>query len=871
MSRNQQGGGMQPRSRKRKKNSMTWRVLKILAICLLVAFAALAVLAVVRVGIPVVSMYRNAVEVVAESDENTFKAEQTSFVYDVDGNEIKKLKGEKDVNYLEYDDIPDAAKLAFISIEDKNFTSHCGIDMEGIARAVVALIRNRGEITQGGSTITQQLARGVFLSYETTYSRKIQEMFIAVALEQKYTKEQILEFYINNVYFANGYYGIEAASEAYFGKQAKDLTISQIAFLCAIPNSPSRYDPYDDPDATMERRDRILGSMYEEGYISKSQYEKSMAEKITVLPKKETQSNDYAETYIIKCAVESLMKEQGFEFQYTFDDDDEEEAYDEEYDELYNACRQSLYTAGYRIYTSIDMDMQSQLQESVSSQLAMFTDKTDDGIYEVQGAAVCIDNSTGRVSAIVGGREEDQEGYGLNRAYQSYRQPGSAIKPLLVYAPALEQGYTAYSTLDDSRMTGEDAVSNSGYSYLGPISLRKAVQKSSNVATYRLYEELGPENCLKYLENMNFAGLEPEDYKYDTTCLGGFTRGTTAVEMAAGYATLANDGKYRTPTCIVRVTDADGNVIVPNEEDSKEIYSSNAARSMTDILESCVTDSSATASGCALDVDTAVACKTGTTSNYVDGWLCGYSPYYTTAVWVGMDVYEPVEGLTGSSYPEDIWKNFMDKVHQNLPEKTFDSTLSDDDDTGATRTTRATTEEESEQDIKMDEDNQNLDEVQPGDDKNNNPADEGNQNSGNNSGGNPGNSSNSGSSNSGNSSGGSSSGSGNNSGSSSSGSGGSGSSSGGSSQGSSNSGGGSGSGSDSGNSGSSSGGSSSGSGNNSGSGSSGSGGSGSSSGGSSQGSSGSGSDSGSGNDSGSSNNGGSGGGDSAQGEADGAE
>lgn len=712
--RKQKEGGVQPRRKKQKENGMTFRVLKILAICLLVAFAALAVLAIVRVGVPVISMYRNAVEMVDESDENTFKAEQTSLVYDADGNEIKKLKGEKDVHYLEYEDIPDAAKLAIIAIEDKNFTSHRGIDMEGIARAAVALIRNRGEITQGGSTITQQLARNVFLSFETTYSRKIQEMFIAVALEQKYTKEQILEFYLNNVNFSNGYYGIESASEAYFRKEAKDLTISQIAFLCAIPNSPTRYDPYDHPEATMERRDRILKNMYEEGYISEEQYQKSLDEKIEVLPRRETQSNDYAETYIIKCATESLMKERGFEFQYVFDDDEEEEAYDEEYDEMYSICRQSLYTAGYRIYTSIDMDMQSQLQESVSSQLAMFTDKTDDGIYEVQGAAVCIDNSTGRVAAIVGGREADQEGYGLNRAYQSYRQPGSAIKPLLVYAPALEQGYTAYSTVDDSRMTGEDAVSNSGYSYSGSISLRRAVQKSSNVATYRLYQELGPEDCLKYLENMNFAGLEPEDYRYDTTCLGGFTRGTTAVEMAAGYATLANDGRYRTPTCIIRITDSEGNVIVPNEEESKEIYSSSAARSMTDILESCVTDSSATASGCDLDVDTAVACKTGTTSNYVDGWLCGYSPYYTTAVWVGMDVYEPVDGLTGSSYPEDIWKNFMDKVHVALPERDFDGLLSDDDSDSTEA--RATTEEEADHEIKMDEGNQGLEEMKPGKD-----------------------------------------------------------------------------------------------------------------------------------------------------------
>ena len=695
-------GAPHSRRRKPKKEKTIWKVLKVWMLCVAIALIVLAGLVIVRVAVPVASMYKQAIEFVEESDASTFKAEQTSIVYDANGNEIKKLKGTKDVHYLEYDDIPDAAKLAIISVEDKNFTSHRGIDIEGIARAVLSLIRNKGEITMGGSTITQQLARNIFLNFETTYSRKIQEMFIAVALEQKYSKEQILEFYLNNVYFSNGYYGIESAAEAYFNKDANDLSISQIAFLCAIPNSPSRFDPYDHPEATMERRDKILKNMYEEGYISKAQYDRSIAEEIKVLPKKETESNDYAETYIIKCATESLMKANGFEFKTTFRTTSEEEKYDEEYEEMYSNCKQSLYTGGYRIYTSIDMDLQKQLQESVSSKLSMFTEKTDDGIYKVQGAAVTIDNETGRVAAIVGGREEDQEGYGLNRAYQSFRQPGSAIKPLLVYAPALEKGYTPYSTVDDSRMTGEDAVSNAGYSYSGSISLRRAVQKSSNVATYRLYQELGPENCLEYLENMNFKGLDPKDYKYDTTCLGGFTNGTTVVEMAAGYATLANDGKYRTPTCIVKITDSDKNVIVPDEQKSHDIYSTNAARMMTDVLESCVTASYATASGCKLDVDMPAACKTGTTSNYVDGWLCGYTPYYTTAVWVGMDVYQSVDNLKGNTYPAYIWKNFMDKAHQLLERKEFDTYLGEEEEKA---TTRATAEEEKETDLDMENPN----------------------------------------------------------------------------------------------------------------------------------------------------------------------
>ena len=679
----------------KKRNGLLWRVLKIWGICLMLAFCVLGVIAVKRVGIPVVTMYKEATKDVAKSSKDTFQAEQTSLVYDVDGNEIKKLKQEKDVSYLDYEDIPDAAKLAIISIEDKNFTTHHGIDIEGIARAGVSLVLNRGNITMGGSTITQQLARNVFLGYEKTYSRKIKEMFIAVALEQKYTKQEILEFYLNNVYFANGYYGIESASEAYFNKEAKDLSISQIAFLCSIPNSPNRYDPYKHKDSTLKRRDRILKNMYEDGYISQSQYEKSLDEKITIMPKKETTTNDYAETYILKCATEALMKEQGFEFKTTFASDSEKEKYNEEYDELYNTCKKSLYSAGYRIYTSIDMEKQKQLQDSVSSQLSMFTEKTDDGVYKVQGAAVSIDNSTGKVAAIVGGREEDQEGYGLNRAYQSFRQPGSAIKPILVYTPALERGYTPDSTLDDSRMTGSDAVSNAGYSYSGAISLRRAVEKSSNVATYRLYEELGPRSCMKYLEALNFKGLDKKDYKYNQTlCIGGFTNGTTVIEMAAGYATIANDGEYRTPDCIIKITDAKGNDIVPEDTSTKSVYSSSASRMMTSVLQSCVTESEGTAHVCQLDVDMPAACKTGTTNDYVDGWLCGYTPYYTTAVWVGMDKYKSVENLKGNTYPASIWTNYMNKIHQGLPRKEFESYLGDTEST--TETTTETTEDDTE-------------------------------------------------------------------------------------------------------------------------------------------------------------------------------
>ena len=703
---------LQQESAKKKKKSSLGSLLGTLFVILL--FAAV-VIGVVKVGIPIVKMYKEAVEMVENSDENTFKASQTSIVYDAEGKELKKLKGEKDVYYLKYEDISDAAKLALISVEDKKFATHHGIDVIGLARSVVSLVIHRGQITQGGSTITQQLARNIFLSFEQTYTRKIKEIFVAFAMEEKYSKEQILEFYLNNVYFANGNYGIEAASQAYFNKSCKDLTISQTAFLCAIPNSPTRYDPYENPEGTLARRDHILTNMYNDGYITKDQYEKSLAEEITVMPKKENSSNDYALTYILKCATEELMEEQGFTLQTSFSSEEEKESYDEKYDELYSTCRQSLYTGGYRIYTSIDVSKQEQLQNSVATQLdRSFIEKTDDGVYKVQGAAVCIDNSSGKVCAIVGGREEDQEGYGLNRAYQSFRQPGSAIKPLVVFTPAFEQGYSPDSTVDDSAMTGSDKVNNAGGSYSGSISLRKAVQKSSNVVTYRMYQEMGGSSLLSYLEKMNFAGLDDKDYQYDTTCIGGFTNGTTPVEMAAGYATLANNGTYRKPTCIVKITDAQGEDVVSESDcsTSKSIYTNQAARTMTNVLASCVTDSDATASDCDLDINIPVACKTGTTSDYVDGWLCGYSPYYTTAVWVGMDVYQSVDNLKGNTYPAYIWKDFMDAIHQNVTrdmdlEADFGSYLEQEQERTEAEDQE---EEEEEEDLNQDQDlNQDFD------------------------------------------------------------------------------------------------------------------------------------------------------------------
>lgn len=605
------------------------------------------------------AMKTEAVSMVSHSSKDTFRKSQTSIAYDINGKTLSVLKGEKDVYYIEYEDIPIYVKQAIISTEDKRFYKHKGIDYRGIMRAVVAMIQD-GEVTQGGSTITQQLARTVFLSNERTWERKIEEMYIAVELEKKYSKEEILEFYLNNVYFANGYYGIEAAAQGYFGMDVSHLSLSQMIYLCAIPNNPTLYNPLTHADKTQARRDRILKSMLEDQVISESSYQTAVAEQIKTTEPEEIKNN-YAETYTYYCATRALMELEGFEFQTVFSDDEEKTAYDREYQSLYDTCNKKLFTGGYRIYTSLDLDAQSQLQTSVDEVLAGFGEKSDEGIYELQGAAVCIDNTTGMVRAIIGGRSQDDvEGYTLNRAFQSFRQPGSAIKPLIVYTPALERGYTPDTTVVDEPIA--DGPVNGDGTYSGAMSLRQAVARSKNTIAWKIFEELTPEVGISYLEAMGFSNLDANDKRLPAS-IGGFTNGVSPLEMAKGYATIKNDGGYRNPTCIMKITDADGEVIYQADQTASVIYKENACRQMTDMLQTVIT--SGTGRGYSLGM-MPCAGKTGTTNDNKDGWFVGYTPYYTTSVWVGYDIPKEVPGLGGGTYPGRIWHSFMSWLHDGL-------------------------------------------------------------------------------------------------------------------------------------------------------------------------------------------------------------
>lgn len=613
---------------------------------------------------------------VAKSNLDTFRKGETGLVYDADGKLLKAYKGEKDSYYMEYEDIPEIVVKTFIAVEDQKFYKHKGVDYLAILRAVIAMLRN-GEVTQGGSTITQQLARTVYLSMEKTWERKMEEIFIARNLEAKYTKSQIMEFYLNNIYFGNGYYGIQAAAQGYFSKSIDKLDLSQVVFLCAIPNNPSLYNPVNHKKNTLSRRDRMLTSMYEQGVISLEASKEAKEEKIKLKRKKGIEKNDYVETYVNYCAIRTLMKQQGFEFQYYFDSSKQEKKYNKEFKKTYRECESSLYTSGYRIYTSIHMDQQTKLQEAVDAGLNSYQDVNDEGVYKLQGAGVTIDNNTGFVTAVVGGRSQDFEGYTLNRAYQSFRQPGSAIKPLLVYTPMLERGYTPDTVVVDEPI--EDGPSNANGAYEGAITIRHAVKKSKNTIAWKLFEELTPVAGLSYLKEMNFTKIDPEDERLPAA-LGGFTVGVSPLEMAAGFATLENDGCYREPTCIVKIEDTQGNLIYSAQADKdsekikkekaegKRIYKSNAARTMTDMLQTVINEG--TARGLGLG-DMPSAGKTGTTNDNKDGWFAGYTRYYTTSIWVGYDQPAELPGLMGATYPGHIWQNYMKSIHENMTPMDF--------------------------------------------------------------------------------------------------------------------------------------------------------------------------------------------------------
>lgn len=657
------GTAVQKKRKKRRRHIGLW-IFGILFLLFSLAAGTAALIFYAKYGEKILSLQRDAKAIMRNAKREDFVQSQTGFIYANDGSILKTLRSGKEVYYLSYSDIPEAAITAMVVTEDKKFFAHGGVDYVANLRAAYSLVKHGGTIYQGGSTITQQLARNIYLTNEQTYERKITEIFLAAELEKRYTKAEILEFYFNNIYFANGFYGIQAAAHGYFSKGVADLSLSQLMFLCAIPNNPTIYDPYQHMEDTLARRNSVMEQMVADGKLSREEYLLAAAEEIVLCPQ-EQPYNDYLETFAVFCAVRALMEKNGFSFCYKFTEEGAKDTYLKYYSDSYNYWQQKLFTGGYRVYTSLDPEKQALLLETVQNQLAEFDEQNEEGIYTLQGAATCVDNDTGRVVAIVGGRGETSVGYSLNRAYQSFRQPGSSIKPLIVYTPWLERGYFPDTIVVDEKFPG--GPRNANYVYSGKITLRRAVEVSKNTVAWKLFEELTPEVGLGYVTMMQFRNIVPTDY-VPAASLGGLTYGVCTLEMAGAYSTLANDGVYRNPTCIVKITTAEGKEVVGEYREATRIYDRNATRMMTNILQGVMTNGT----GVKLQLKNSVSAgKTGTTNDIKDGWFVGYTPYYTTAVWVGYDLPRPLDNLAGNTYPGYIWQKFMDALHEGLPRQIF--------------------------------------------------------------------------------------------------------------------------------------------------------------------------------------------------------
>lgn len=638
-----------------------WHIFKWFVLTGLILTAAVSLVLLIRFGDDYRSFAKEADQIVENSKAEDFRMDEITYIYGADGGQIAELSsGNGKSSYLKYQQIPRYAVDAFVAIEDRSYWRNIGIDMKGIIRVGLDFVASRGDNMAGASTITQQLSRTIYLTRDRSIIRKIKEMMVSIRLTRKYSKKEIMEFYMNTACFSNGIYGLEAAAKAYFGNSASQLSLSQIAYLCAIPNRPEYFNPYRHPKRALERRDKILKDMYTEGYISKSAYEKACKEKIKI-QKQVSEFNNYETTYAVYCATEYLMKLHGFDFRYEFKDEADYQDYQESYESAYNLEKSNLYAKGYTVRTSLRPDAQRAIQQALDNHLAFATQTSPQtNVYELQGAVTAIDNMTGKVIALSGGRSQENLNnvYSLNRAYQSYRQPGSTFKPLAVYTPALMYGYTPETTVYDidvktAQQKGVDISSLRGTA----MTLRSAVEQSKNGVAYSVFYDIKPSYGLEFVKKMKFDKIVPQDNTL-SAALGGLTYGVTTVQMAGGYCTLVNQGEYRDSSCLVSLKDSDGKELY-EEEKPVRVYDAGASSQMLDILKGVLTNGTAKGMKWSESSALAAAGKTGTTNGSKDGWFCGVTPYYSVAVWVGYDTPKTLDNLYGATYPAGIWKDVM--------------------------------------------------------------------------------------------------------------------------------------------------------------------------------------------------------------------
>jgi len=567
-----------------------------------------------------------------------------SVVLDDQGNEILDLVGaEANRVYVTVDELPLHLQQAFVAIEDERFYEHHGIDMAGIARALVSNVKS-GELTQGASTITQQLIKNNLLAEqwsteETVWDkiqRKLQEQYLALRLDASAEKDWILENYLNTINLGGGTWGVQTASQRYFGKDAKELTLSESAVLAAVPKSPTALNPLNHPEANRQRQRLVLNKMLELGYISQQEHDDAVADDVYSRIEEnqtavEIQVFSYFEDELVRQVVSDLRTELG----YT-----EEQSW------------RLVYRGGITIHSTQDTALQMICETEINRE-SWYTD-------DQQASVVMMDPYTGQVKAIVGGRGDKTGSLTFNRATGSVRQPGSTMKVVGEYAAALDSGgVTLGQVYDDAPYSYSNGtpIKNASGSYAGRLTVRHAIADSINTVALKCFQDTGMDLVWEYLDRFGFSHLTDND-RVESLALGGTHGGVTNLEMTAAYGAIAGGGTYYRPIYYTKVTDREGKVLLNCERAGTQILQTSTAALLTEAMTDVLLDGSGTQAGFA---GMPLAGKSGTTSEMRDVWFVGYSPYYVCGVWGGYDDYS---AQSGSSYVKKIWRAIMEQSHE---------------------------------------------------------------------------------------------------------------------------------------------------------------------------------------------------------------
>ena len=588
-----------------------------------------------------------------------FKLNESSTIWYQDGGgewrELVNLSGEENRVWVNYEDIPWYMEKALVAIEDKRFYDHKGVDWYRTLGAFVEMFA-RMETSYGGSTITQQLIKNLTGEDEVTIQRKLTEIFGALELEKKYDKQEIMEWYLNAVYFGEGCWGVQTAAQTYFGKDVSDLSMAECAAIVGITNLPTYYDPFYNEENNKHRQETILREMYEQGFIDHAQYEQAVNEELAFTRSPgETYTQEIMSYYtemVIDDVTSDLMRLKGIGR---------------------DTARTLLYNGGYQIYCCLDTGVQAAID-------AVYTDLSQIPYYggggqQFQSAIVIMNPYDGSILGISGGVGEKEINFGLNRATGTYRSPGSSFKPIASYGPAVDLGLITPDTLVmDSQGISLKGTSwfpqNDGGSSFGLVTIYSALQYSLNTVAAQIVDKLpmGPQTSYDYLTTrLGVTSLVPADCDYAPMALGQLTNGISVKEMCQAYCAFVNDGVFTYGRSYSMVTDSEGEIVIDNSPNTIQAFKPNTAYVMTYMMQNGVEHG--TGSEAAL-WSMPVAGKTGTSGNYMDRWFVGCTPYYVAAVWTGFDM--PAVIQAGSSNPAArLWRRVMAPLHEGLEYKSF--------------------------------------------------------------------------------------------------------------------------------------------------------------------------------------------------------